>query len=73
MQTTQIQIAYAAGILRADEAWDANGWRKAPAQCPILMGMLTGLNAKQMMPLMDAWNRGFQTRNNQRSDEALTA
>jgi len=26
-----------------------------------------------MMPLMDAWNRGFQTRNNQRSDEALTA
>lgn len=67
----RIAAATDAGRLRADEVWLANGWRKAPGQCPIAVGLLPGTTPKEAIAILDAWLRGYTERSNEHSAAVL--
>jgi len=69
----RLQIATAAGALRAEQAWTEGGWRKAPAQCPICMSLINGASTQDMMTILDAWNAAYRARCRQFEDAALAA
>ena len=54
--------AAAAGELRATEVWTANGWRKAPAQCPICMDLIRGRSVAEILAIMNAWTTAYRAR-----------
>jgi hypothetical protein len=71
METDKLEKVRAAGTLRADEVWTQNGWRKAPAQCPIFCEVIKGATSADIHSMLDAWIAAYHTRCNQYADAAL--
>ena len=69
----RVVAAVAAGTFRADEVWTQDGWRKAPAQCPILMSLIKGEAYPEMMAIMEAWVSAYRVRCNEYEKMALSA
>jgi hypothetical protein len=58
----RLSIVIAAEALRADDVWTKNGWRKAPAQCPILCAAIEGASTAEVLALLDAWTQAYRAR-----------
>jgi hypothetical protein len=58
----RLSVVVAAGTLQAEEAFSHDGWRRAPAQCPICQDAIKGATVADMLALLKAWNKAFNTR-----------
>jgi hypothetical protein len=58
----RLAIVIAAGALRAEDAFLNDGWRRAPAQCPIHMLAIKDASVADMLALANAWNKAFHGR-----------
>lgn len=58
----RLVAAAAAGAQCAEDVWTNNGWRKAPAQCPVCCDLIKDERGDVILALLDAWTTAYRAR-----------